>query len=184
MSVLTGHGGSFTSKFIKDNLSSIMTKKMTQLCTPEDNDHDDILDIASASVASVLESSFIASDKLLAAEPRMRVKSKINPPRRGQAVENEGETGSGTHVPPVELVTIDNSGSTACVCFVGPSDLVTANIGDSRAVLAQWHDTDSDTDSKVAGICAVDLSNDHKPNLENETIRIKKAGCRLIRIKI
>ena len=126
---VTGHGGNFTSKFIKDNLSTILAKNITQLYTQEDD--DTTLDIAS--VSHVLESSFIAADALLAAEPRMRVRSKIKPPPRGQAVESISNT-------PVEynFVTIDNSGSTACLCLVGPSVIVTANIGDSRAVLAQW----------------------------------------------
>lgn len=154
----TGHGGSYTSKFIKDNLSSIVTKNMMLLCKQCELEQK-CVDVAS--VSHLLESAFIQADSLLAAEPRMEV--KIKPPRQSQAGVGKVE---------LDFMAIDNSGSTACLCLVGPTDFITANIGDSRAVLAQYR---QDT-----GVFSVNMSNDHKPNLENELNRITKAGCRLV----
>ena len=131
---------------------------MTELCA---STCDDIVDVDA--VGSVLVRSFIAADEALAAQPRMMVKSKLKPPRRGEvAADSKVEH---------EFVTIDNSGSTACLCLVGTKDIITANLGDSRAVLAQ-------TQLQGPGISCVNLSFDHKPNLPNEDQRIAKSGCR------
>jgi len=158
--VLDGHGGGFTSAFVKQALSNILIQKMTALCT----EVDDIVVIEA--VSSALEESYIQADLLLSREPRMTVKSKVKPPPRNLSVDGEKVV----H----ELVTIDNSGSTACVCLVGPTHMITANIGDARAVLAQLHD---------AELLSVNLSNDHKPNSEAEKLRITNAGCSVDQIK-
>lgn len=71
-------------------------------------------------------------------------------------------------------VQSEGSGSTAITCLIGPASvspdgargervIVCGNCGDSRAVLSR-------------GGVAVDLSTDHKPNLDAETARITKAG--------
>jgi len=57
----------------------------------------------------------------------------------------------------------DRVGCTAVACLVRPDSIIVANAGDSRAVLSR------------SGR-AVELSYDHKPSLESETVRIKKAG--------
>jgi protein phosphatase 1G len=54
-------------------------------------------------------------------------------------------------------------GSTAVVCCVRPDAYVVANAGDSRAVLCRRGR-------------AIDLSEDHKPNVPSERSRIQKAG--------
>mmetsp|Transcript_95417 Transcript_95417/g.269628 ORF Transcript_95417/g.269628 Transcript_95417/m.269628 type:complete len:404 (+) Transcript_95417:46-1257(+) len=54
-------------------------------------------------------------------------------------------------------------GCTACVCCVRQDSLVVANAGDSRAVLCR-------------GGRFVDLSKDHKPDLPEESSRIRRAG--------
>lgn len=56
-----------------------------------------------------------------------------------------------------------NVGTTACVILVTKTDIFCANAGDSRAVLAQ-------------GVQSFDLSDDHKPENEDELIRIEGAG--------
>eukprot|EP00406_Dinophysis_acuminata_P023039 CAMPEP_0179347632 /NCGR_PEP_ID=MMETSP0797-20121207/73247_1 /TAXON_ID=47934 /ORGANISM="Dinophysis acuminata, Strain DAEP01" /LENGTH=414 /DNA_ID=CAMNT_0021062333 /DNA_START=89 /DNA_END=1332 /DNA_ORIENTATION=- len=54
-------------------------------------------------------------------------------------------------------------GCTAVVCCILRNMLVVANAGDSRAVLCR-------------GGKAIDMSEDHKPNLPRELVRIRKAG--------
>lgn len=55
------------------------------------------------------------------------------------------------------------SGSTCITCFLHGKTLYTANIGDSRAVLGR---------RKNGAVVAVDLSEDHKPDLPHEMRRI------------
>ncbi|KAH9293540.1 hypothetical protein KI387_041255, partial [Taxus chinensis] len=59
-------------------------------------------------------------------------------------------------------VAPENVGSTAVIAVVSPSQLVIANCGDSRAVLSR-------------GGKAIPLSNDHKPEREDEMGRIEAA---------
>ena len=54
-------------------------------------------------------------------------------------------------------------GTTACVILVTETEIICANAGDSRAVLTQ-------------DLSTYDLSDDHKPDNEDETIRIVDAG--------
>ena len=59
------------------------------------------------------------------------------------------------------------TGCTACSALITPTKIYVANSGDSRAVLAR----------KSGEKCvAVDMSEDHKPELEREKKRIEKAG--------
>mmetsp|Transcript_84490 Transcript_84490/g.242595 ORF Transcript_84490/g.242595 Transcript_84490/m.242595 type:complete len:363 (-) Transcript_84490:60-1148(-) len=57
----------------------------------------------------------------------------------------------------------DNIGCTAVVCCVRPDSITVANAGDSRAVLCRRGQ-------------AVEMSEDHKPNLPGELRRIHRAG--------
>jgi protein phosphatase 1G len=57
----------------------------------------------------------------------------------------------------------DNVGCTAVACLINNKTITVANVGDSRAVLSRNGQ-------------AVDLSQDHKPNLPKEAARIHKAG--------
>ena len=54
-------------------------------------------------------------------------------------------------------------GSTACVILLTMDEIICANVGDSRAVLTQDMST-------------YDLSDDHKPENEDEAMRIIDAG--------
>lgn len=56
-----------------------------------------------------------------------------------------------------------SSGSTACVALIRDGKLIVANAGDSRCVLSRKGQ-------------AIELSQDHKPELENERERILRAG--------
>ncbi|XP_057864344.1 probable protein phosphatase 2C 8 isoform X2 [Cryptomeria japonica] len=64
-------------------------------------------------------------------------------------------------------VAPENVGSTAVIAVVSPTQVVIANCGDSRAVLSR-------------GGKAIPLSNDHKPEREDEMGRIEAAGGRVI----
>ena len=57
-----------------------------------------------------------------------------------------------------------NVGTTACVVLLTQTEIYCANAGDSRAILGQ-------------GLSTFDLSDDHKPENEDELIRIEAAGC-------
>ena len=57
-----------------------------------------------------------------------------------------------------------NVGTTACVCLITPTEIYCANTGDSRAILTR-------------GTSTFELSDDHKPDNEDEQIRIEAAGC-------
>jgi len=72
-------------------------------------------------------------------------------------------TDVGKKMRPTETGHPDNVGCTAVACLVSPDSIIVANAGDSRAVLSR-------------NGRAVDLSQDHKPNLEMEAARIHKAG--------
>lgn len=72
------------------------------------------------------------------------------------------------HLPVAEAA--EDSGCTCIVSLVQPDTIIVANAGDSRAVLCR------------AGK-AVSLSEDHKPHLEKEHERIRKAGGKLTRTK-
>merc|ERR1719476_703845 len=61
----------------------------------------------------------------------------------------------------------DCIGCTAVVCCVHGDSIVVANAGDSRAVLCRRGK-------------AIDLSEDHKPNLPQELARITRAGGRIV----
>ncbi|KAG6491975.1 probable protein phosphatase 2C 24 [Zingiber officinale] len=61
----------------------------------------------------------------------------------------------------------DHVGSTAVVAVVSPTHIVVANCGDSRAVLCR------------NGV-PIPLSSDHKPDREDELLRIEEAGGRVI----
>lgn len=57
-----------------------------------------------------------------------------------------------------------NVGTTACVVLMTSTEIFCANTGDSRAILGR-------------GTSVFDLSDDHKPENEDELIRIEAAGC-------
>ena len=56
-----------------------------------------------------------------------------------------------------------NVGTTACVVLMTTTEIFCANTGDSRAILGR-------------GTSVFDLSDDHKPENEDEAIRIIEAG--------
>lgn len=68
-------------------------------------------------------------------------------------------------------IDVTFSGSTATTCFISKNIIYTANSGDSRAIIGRL--------SKEGDWKAVPLSNDHKPDIEEEAIRIIESGGRI-----
>ncbi|KAK7328981.1 hypothetical protein VNO77_23122 [Canavalia gladiata] len=67
----------------------------------------------------------------------------------------------------VELLSPETVGSTAVVAILSQTHIIVANCGDSRAVLCRGRE-------------ALPLSDDHKPNREDEWTRIEAAGGKVI----
>nr|GEX54450.1 protein phosphatase 2C 16-like isoform X1 [Tanacetum cinerariifolium] len=80
-----------------------------------------------------------------------------------QTLEAKGDTVNVTSEP----VAPETVGSTAVVAVINSSHIILANCGDSRAVLYRGKEV-------------VALSNDHKPNREDELARIEAAGGKVI----
>jgi protein phosphatase 1G len=70
-----------------------------------------------------------------------------------------------------QLVHPDFMGCTASVCFIQRDLVVVANAGDCRAFLSR-------------GGTAIDMSEDHKPNLPAENARIQKAGGSILKYNV
>ena len=68
------------------------------------------------------------------------------------------------------------SGSTAVTCLLMGNVLYCANVGDSRAVLATQEEPGFA--SSFSGLTAVDLSNDHKPDLCVDCVTLLRAVAR------
>ncbi|KAL8498023.1 hypothetical protein ACS0TY_021390 [Phlomoides rotata] len=80
----------------------------------------------------------------------------------------DDEVGGFDAVDPTRLpIAPESVGSTAVVAVVSPTHIIVANCGDSRAVLNR-------------GKVPVPLSVDHKPNREDECMRIEAAGGKVI----
>ena len=62
------------------------------------------------------------------------------------------------------------AGCTACSAIITPTEIIVGNSGDSRAVFAKK------SSSPGGKFTAIELSNDHKPELPEEKARIEKAG--------
>lgn len=59
------------------------------------------------------------------------------------------------------------TGCTACSAIITPTEIIVANAGDSRAVLAK---------KQNGKVVAIEMSVDHKPELQEEKKRIERAG--------
>jgi len=57
--------------------------------------------------------------------------------------------------------------------LITDTEIICANAGDSRCVLAILEPGEGDEDDKVL---AKDMSRDHKPDMEEDEARIRKAG--------
>ena len=102
--------------------------------------------------------------------------------------------------------SIRNGGSTGVMALITPVEIVIANVGDSRCILVQKDSKEDETEARKESKlieeddnsssrvdCTTDdklalgkkvrikaLTNDHKPNLPKEKIRIEKAGLEVV----
>jgi len=106
-------------------------------------------------VAQTLINAFFQMDQMLA-DPRNR---------------EELHSMSAEKLLKQQLVHPDFMGCTASVCCIRRDLVVVANAGDCRAVLSR-------------GGIAIDMSEDHKPNLPDEHARIQKAGGSISKHKV
>ena len=110
--VCDGHGGDFVSKYLSDNLADILSntivKKEKEIGVIDEDAGSDVM-------INVLNDTCKAADLELSKQSRMKVEKK-------------GEV----------ITCKDPSGSTGVMCLISKLHIVVANVGDSRALLAQW----------------------------------------------
>ena len=120
--VCDGHGGAFCSEYLADHIPTMVVQEATSLARrmstaslPATIAGD--ADITPSHLSELLHKVCIDADKQLMAHPRMHVEH------------------TGTTRP--KYVCMDSSGSTAVLALVTSVYVAVANIGDSRAVIAQ-----------------------------------------------
>ena len=110
--VCDGHGGDFVSQYLSDNLADILSstivKKEREIGVIDEDAGSDVM-------INILNDTCKAADLELSKQSRMKVEKK-------------GEV----------ITCKDPSGSTGVMCLISKRFLVVANVGDSRALLAQW----------------------------------------------
>jgi serine/threonine protein phosphatase PrpC len=67
------------------------------------------------------------------------------------------------------LFDVSDAGTTAIIVMLTPNHIICANLGDSRAILHRISNEDNQQTT-------ISLSTDHKPSIEAEEARIRKAG--------
>ena len=112
--VCDGHGGDFVSQYLSDNLADILSstivKKEREIGVIDEDAGSDVM-------INILNDTCKAADLELSKQSRMKVEKK-------------GEV----------ITCKDPSGSTGVMCLISKRYIVVANVGDSRALLAQWGD--------------------------------------------
>ncbi|XP_024393465.1 probable protein phosphatase 2C 60 isoform X2 [Physcomitrium patens] len=147
--IFDGHGGKLVSKFCAKNLHRQVLKSDAY---------------ARGNLGASLEHSFLRMDEMMKGERGWRdlqlldEKSKMSALRDGQG-NDESDSTYGDH----KDYLGPSSGSTAVVALIRSNKLFVANAGDSRCIMSRRGQ-------------AVNLSVDHKPELELEKERINKAG--------
>jgi len=76
-----------------------------------------------------------------------------------------------------ELGNTVAGGSTGIMAVMTPTHIVVGNVGDSRAILVKKPPVDYSNDKSLFQV--IQLSQDHKPNLETERRRIEEAGLQV-----
>jgi serine/threonine protein phosphatase PrpC len=160
--VFDGHGGDFVVNYLSHNISSILARTIRSL----ELEIGEIREDASSEVLqTVLKRACATADLEVSQHPRMLV--EINKCR-------------------------DKSGSTGLMCLISKKHIAVANVGDSRAVLAQWGVTaekggvgvgvstpksGEDPDPLESVLAAIPLSVDHKFSIVGERGRAERAGA-------
>lgn len=166
--VFDGHGGGFTSKYLKANFVSVFCKRpelehyvvLTKSGPHSRSDGNGVHLLKEALSATFLE----IDEQLMTLH-----QEEVNSQKRNNAAETSGESSSTADSPSstskktAVSSPMDRSGSTAVVVVLTPYHILCANAGDSRAVMRRY--------GRV-----LPLSFDHKPSNIVERKRITDAG--------
>jgi serine/threonine protein phosphatase PrpC len=160
--VFDGHGGTYTSEYLKKNFVKVLSlrpefQEYIYLPRKGPNSRADVNGITL--LKNAVHNTFIKIDEMLSTlHKNMRNKYDQEHQQHEEASNSSLSSSSSTTMSPME-----RSGSTAVVVVLTPNHILCANTGDSRAIL-QRH-------GKV-----VPLSFDHKPSNVVERRRIQKAN--------
>jgi serine/threonine protein phosphatase PrpC len=157
--VFDGHGGDFTSRFLEEMLTEILSRRkelMEYAALPPKgrSSRSDVNGILLLKKA--ITKSFSEIDCSLLPQQRERNRNFLKDVQNSDHVERKDNIMS-------FITYYERSGSTAIVVLLTPSHIVCANVGDSRAILRR-------------ASTAVPLSFDHKPSNIPERLRIERAG--------
>jgi len=167
--VFDGHGGNFTSSFLKENFLHTLSNReeLQKYASLPENGPRGRSDVnAIILLQKALVNTFIQLDERLLPLQKERTNAilsgKITPPPATECDNDEASEEAG--VARVSRSSLgERSGSTAVVVLITPSHIICANTGDSRAVLRRNGNT-------------LPLSFDHKPSELPERLRIKASG--------
>ena len=147
--IFDGHGGREVSQFCKEYLEGVLISQQSY----KEKDY-----------VTALTQSFIQLDERLATPEGQEEIVQIAREIIQEQKDNGNKEFAGGNVSDEKLrELVNNVGTTACVVLVTPDEIICANAGDSRCVLTQE-------------MCTYDLSDDHKPDNEDEAMRIVEAG--------
>ncbi|CAM6093823.1 unnamed protein product [Calypogeia fissa] len=148
--VYDGHGGSQAALFCADRLHHALAEEMN--------------DAFSVGSSESTDSSRDSRWRKAMSACFLRMDAEVGGVCRRGGLCDKVDGGSKCCTEPIAPETV---GSTAVVAVVGSCQIIVANCGDSRAVLSR-------------GGLAIALSNDHKPEREDEMARVEAAGGRVI----
>lgn len=170
--VFDGHGGYFTSQYVSENFTRILTKRrewknyvsMSASARAEVPGLQLVRDaLTNAFIDMDAELEKIYVDQLSQLDLRAnkrRIKSNLySSPDDSRDEKNTQEANK----PVIEKLLLDRSGTTAVSVLLTPSHIICSNAGDSRAILCR------------EGM-ALPLSFDHKPVNPTEISRVNAAG--------
>lgn len=129
-SVFDGHGGSFCSSYLAQNMPTFLAKESVNVTKDLVDAGKSDADITQVMLTDMLTNMCVTADEELSRQPRMAVE--------------KSESG--------KISCLDSSGSTGVMVLITPYHLAVSNVGDSRAVLAQRHTVNpsSEVDSSSA----------------------------------
>ena len=123
--VCDGHGGDYVAQYLSENLGNILSRTVNQIEMDKGKKIDE--DSTADDMKKVLLDTCESADLEISKQPRMKVEKKE------------------------DITCKDKSGSTGLFCLISKRFIVVANVGDSRALLAQWGTVPTPTPSLSPG---------------------------------
>ncbi|KAG6524691.1 protein phosphatase 2C 50-like [Zingiber officinale] len=154
--VYDGHGGAQVANYCRERLHHVLTELLTDLV-------NNIGGKSCSDWKKLWEKSFVVCFQNIDDE----VGGKESNRTMGSTVDTFNEDDHHYSRALSEPIAPETVGSTAVVAVVCPTQIIVANCGDSRAVLCR-------------GKQPIPLSVDHKPNREDEYLRIESQGGKVI----